>query len=111
MSVGIARWFVHTITVETYLGSGGYGPMFAAPVTLAPPNGCWVDNSRRTVRNKDGVQVVSETTVATAAANAALFTPDSRVTVNGVVSSVIKTNTGDSGPLGLPTDHLEVNLM
>lgn len=107
----ISRWFVHTVTVETFLGSSAYGDVFAAPVVLAPPNGCWVDNARKVVRNKDGVEVVSETTLATSTTNVSLFAPDSRVTINGVISRVIKANDGDSGTLQLPTDHLEVNLI
>lgn len=108
---GPSRWFVHTVTVEPFQGSGAYGEIFAAPVILAPPNGCWVDNARKVVRNKDGIEVVSETTIATSTANFPLFPPDSRVTINGVVSRVIKANNGDSGSLNLPTDHLEVNLI
>lgn len=107
-----SRWFVHTITVETFTGTTGYGvDVFDAPVELAPPNGCWVDGSRKLVRNSAGEQVVSETTIATFNSNAALFTPDSKVTINGVISRVIKANAGDSGSLNLPTDHLEVNLL
>lgn len=110
--MSINRWFVHTVTVETFQDVNGYGAaIYAAPVILAPPNGCWVDNARKIVRNKDGVEVVSETTIATANANAALFPPDSRVTVDGVASTVIKTNQGGSGSLNLPTDHTEINLV
>jgi hypothetical protein len=109
---GVSRWFVHTVTVEAFLGTNGYGEdVFDVPVILAPPNGCWVDNARKVVRNKDGIEVVSETSVATATANASLFTTNSRVTINGVASRVIKANSGDSGSLQLPTDHLEVNLL
>lgn len=110
--MSISRWFVHTVTVETFLGTNGYGEdVFDVPVILAPPNGCWVDNASKLVLNKDGVEVVSETSIGTATANAPLFTPESRVTINGVISRVIKANNGDSGPLNLPTDHLEVNLL
>lgn len=106
-----SMWFVHTVTVEKFLGTNGYGEdVFDVPVVLAPPNGCWVDNARKVVRSKDGIEVVSETSIATSTANAPLFATDSRVTINGVVSRVIKANSGDSGSLSLPTDHLEVNL-
>jgi hypothetical protein len=110
MTGGVGRWFVHTVTVETFEGAGAYGNVYASPVTLAPPNGVWVDGARKLVRNSAGVEVVSETSLATFKANAPLFTPDSRVTINGVVSLVIKTNEADSGSLNLPTDHVEVNL-
>jgi len=110
--MSVNRWFVHTVTVETFLGTNGYGEdVFDVPVVLEPPNGCWVDNARKLVLNKDGVEVVSETSVATSTANAPLFAPESRVTINGVASRVIKANNGDSGSLNLPTDHLEVNLL
>lgn len=109
--MSVSRWFVHTVTVETFLGVGADGDVYATPVTLAPPNGCWVDASQKVVKNKDGIEVVSQTAVATACANAPLFTTGSRVTTGGVVSHVLHVNNGDSGSLNLPTDHLEVNLI
>lgn len=112
--MSISSWFVHTATVETFKGKNGYGvDIFAAPVVLAPPNGCFIENARKLVRNKTGDEVVSETTVYTFPANADLFTTDTKVTVTtptGVVQSrVIKADVNDSGPLGLP-DHVAVTL-
>lgn len=107
---GVTRFYVHTAIVEPYLGANGYGEdMFGAPVVLAPPNGCFVDDSRKLVRSTSGTQVVSESTLYTFPGNAPLFPADARVTVNGNVSRVIKTNLNDSGGLGLP-DHVAVSL-
>lgn len=102
----LADWYVHTAQVEMFLGTNGYGEdIFAAPVVVV----CFLDEARKLVRDKTGAQVVSENTLATYPVSAPLFTPDSRVTVNGAESRVIKTKTGDSGALDLP-DHIEVAL-
>lgn len=116
----ISKFFVHTVTVQTWLGVDGYGENVYAKntVTLAPPNGVFADDSRKLVRNKDGEQVVSETTIYTSTVNTALFVPDSLVWVNPAsdddlaperAARVIKVNANDSGPLGLP-DHVAVTL-
>lgn len=108
----MAEFYVHTATVETFLGSSGYGvDVFAAPVILDPDedNGCFIDGTRKLVRGKDGEQVVSESTLYTYPSNAALFLADSRVTTGDGVSRVIKTNTNTSGDLDLP-DHVAVSL-
>lgn len=114
----ISRFFIHTATVETFQGTNGYGvDVFAAPVTVP----CLTDDARKLVRNVKGEEVVSETTLFTAAASGALFTTNSRVTIPTTVDTadgdplpprvtrVIKVNVNDSGPLGLP-DHAEVTL-
>lgn len=108
----LADFYVHTCTVETLQGVDGYGrEVFAAPVVLAPAtsSGCFIEQKRRLVRGKDGVEVISETTVYTYPAAAALFTPDSRVTIGTAVSRVIVAAPSTSGALGLP-DHVAVNL-
>jgi len=114
----MAEFYVQTAVVEKYLGTNGYGEdTFAAPVTLDPAdtsahpegNGCWIDDARKLVRSSDGEQVVSESTLYTYPEHAALFTPNSRVTVNGVPSRVIRANPNTSGDLDLP-DHVAVSL-
>lgn len=102
----ISRFYVHTAIVEMFLGTSGYGvDMFAAPVTVD----CFAADSRKLIRDASGEQVVSESTLYTYPTNAPLFVADSRVTVNGNVSRVIRTNLNDSGPLNLP-DHVAVSL-
>jgi hypothetical protein len=117
------EFFVHTAKVETYLGEGSNGSVYAAPVTLSPtstpPNGVFADDSRKLVRNANGEQVVSETTLYTSISNVGLFTEKSRVTIlgdsdgdeitPGRAALVIKVNANDSGTLDLP-DHLAVTL-
>lgn len=107
-------FFVHTASVETWLGTGSNGDIFATPVTVA----CFADDSRKLVRDKDKQQVISETTLYTSITHTALFVEGSRVTVlgdsdgdepAGRAAFVIKVNANDSGTLDLP-DHLAVSL-
>lgn len=111
MTDELADFYVHTVTVETLTGTDGYGrEQFAAPVILTPPDtGCFVEQKRRMVRDKDGVQVVSETTVYTRPEQIDLFTPGSRVTIRTAVAHVITAALNDSGDLDLP-DHIAVAL-
>lgn len=100
-----ALFFVNTVSVETLTGEGAYGEVFAAPATVA----CFVDDSAHLIRNRQGEEVVSNTTIYADPTDAEKFPVDSRVTVNGRASRVITVNRLDSGPLGLP-DHVEVHL-
>jgi hypothetical protein len=109
------EFFVHTASVETWKGAGSNGDVYAAPVTVL----CFADDARRLVRNANGEQIISETTLYTTNDNVALFVEKSRVTFlndpdgDGIVPSrtalVIKVNANDSGALDLP-DHLAVTL-
>jgi len=114
----MAEFYVQTAVVETWLRTNGYGEdVFAEPVTLDPAdtsthtggNGCWIDGSRKLVRSSTGEQVVSESTLYTYPDNAALFVPNSRVTIGDNVSRVIRSNPNTSGDLDLP-DHVAVSL-
>ena len=99
-------FYVHTVTVETYQGTNGYGEdVFTAPATVVG----FLDDSRRLVRTQVSEQVISEAQFYTRPENGALFTPDSRVTVDGVASRVIRTNVNTSGNLDLP-DHAVISL-
>ncbi|SEU46609.1 hypothetical protein [Nonomuraea wenchangensis] len=98
----IPEWvFTHTATIEPYEGDGAYGPIFGSQVTER----CLVDDERRLVRNAEGSEVVSDTTI--------FFPPGthcpegSRVTVNDRTTTVIASHNRSGG--GLPTpDHTEV---
>ncbi len=107
MTGGVARWFVHTITVETFTGTSGYGiDLFSAPMSVTG----WFEGESKMVRTTTDEEVLSSSTVYTALANAALFPTDSRVTApNGTVSRVIRRVIHDPGTLRLP-GHVEVNL-
>lgn len=93
----------HTVQIEPFEGEGPFGPEYGAQVTER----AFIDDKRKLVRDAEGVEVVSETTVymrlnATCPAG-------SRVTVNGRVTYAITASRRDGG--GLPTpDHLEVAL-
>ncbi|TMR99514.1 hypothetical protein EJK15_06795 [Nonomuraea basaltis] len=91
----------HTASIEPFQGDGAYGPLYGAAVTVR----CLVDDERRLVRDAQGAETVSDTTI--------FFPPGtrcpegSRVTVNGRVTTVIASYARDGG--GLPTpDHVEV---
>lgn len=93
----------HTVTIESYLGHSATGPRYGPGVTVR----CFVDDSRRLVRNDAGEQVVSESTVYCRLGITA--PPKSRVNVRGREAFVITAKRRDGG--GLPTpDHLELTL-
>lgn len=102
----IAEMFIHAVTVETYAGSGAYGDTWEPE---SAPVACFIDESRRLVRDQHGSEVVSEMTVLTALGAADRFTPGSRVHVRGRVVTVIGRSRFDGEALELPS-HTEVSL-
>ena len=100
-------FYIHTVAVETLTGTSGYGEdLFATATDVVG----WMEESRRLVRDKDGQQVVSESTFYADPAHAAKFKADSRVTFEGVPSRVIRTSRHTSNTtLDLP-DHIVVAL-
>jgi hypothetical protein len=92
----------HTVTVEPWEGSGGYGDIWGAPFTMA----CFVEDKRRLVRADDGSEVVSEATVY---ANRGPSIPNrSRITLpSGRTPLVITVSDFDGGTLPVPS-HLEI---
>lgn len=95
----VGPWWVHTVTVETYKGDGAYGPVYAAPVSLA----CFMDDSAKWQKHNDGDEVVSGTTVYAPPESASVLTARSRVTVAGRVARVITVNALDGDAFGLPS--------
>lgn len=93
------------VVVEAYAGKTGAGTVqYAAPVTVR----MLVDATRRFVRDANGNQVVSETTLY--APLDTVCPPQSRVTVPGKpASTVITVAELDGGTLPVPS-HLEVAL-
>ncbi|MEV4245230.1 hypothetical protein AB0J63_17665 [Streptosporangium canum] len=94
---------VHQVLVEPFEGEGPFGPEYGEAVTVR----CFVDEKRRLVRNAEGSEVVSETTV---------YMPldttcptGSRVTANSRTTTAITSSRRDGGGLPVP-DHLEVAL-
>lgn len=99
------EFYVHTVSVQTFQGSGAQGDVYAAPVSVPG----WLEDKRRIVRDKDGQEVVSSSMFACDGTHLAKFTPDSKVTVNGRTAFVIGVGNYTSGALELP-DHLQIDL-
>lgn len=105
----LPAWLMtHRVTVEAYEGDTAYEPVYAAPVTVR----CLLEQKTRTVRNKQGQEVVSSGTFYARLDEALAVCPtESRVTLpDGSTTLVIAALPRDGG--GLPTpDHLEVQLV
>jgi hypothetical protein len=101
----LALLFIHTASVETFLGTGAYGDTYAAPVTVQG----FLDDGVVLVRTGTSEQLEQKSIFYAALSDAAVFVPDSRVTVNGRVAWVASVRRRDGGTLGLP-DHVEVDL-
>lgn len=101
-----ALFFVHTVSVEKYLGKSGNGvDLFDAAVSRTG----FLDDERQLILSATGDQIVSESTFFTWLPDVDMYALGSKVTFNGVTALVLKAKRRDSGPLGLP-DHLEVSL-
>lgn len=100
-------FMVHAVVLRPFSGMGSHGAVLAAARTRR----CFVDGKRRLVRDRDGAQVISETTLYDTDLGAeALYKPRGQVTLpSGQVATVIACHRRDGGALDLP-DHLEVNL-
>lgn len=108
----LADFYVHTASVEMWLGTNGLGEdVLAGAVTIVG----FADTARHLVRSSnsqrsaDGEQIVSESTFVTYPISEPVFVENSRVTINGHESRVIRTSLGDSGALELP-DHVAISL-
>lgn len=112
MADDLDDFYVHTITVQTRTGSGSYGDVFAAPVTLSPATdtGVFADDKRKLVRSSTGAEVISETTIYGRTTAAEVLLEGSLVTLpSGRVATVITTALLDSGGMDLP-DHTAATL-
>ena len=94
---------MHTTTVQTYRGSGPFGETYDDPVEVP----CFINSTRKLVRDQTGREVVSEATITGPVTHAAKFTPESLTTIDGNERTVLTVATHYSGSLGLP-DHFEV---
>lgn len=97
-------FYVHSTSVERFAGSGPDGDTFDAPVAIVG----FVQQQNRLVRNSEGVEVVSSTTVYYPAGTAEI-PPGSYVTepLTGRRAAVILCAVHDAGALSLP-EHIEV---
>lgn len=95
----------HSVTVEPYLGASAYGPRYGLPVTVT----CFLDQQTRMVRQADGTQVSSSSTVYAPLATDA--PAQSRVTLpDGRQTTVIAALRRNGGGLPVPS-HLEIQLV
>ena len=99
------EFYIHTVAVETYEGSGAAGDVYALPQYVTG----FLEGQVKLIRDATGQQVVASSRFFTDTEYAGIFTPDSRVTIDGRVSYVISQNRNDSGALHLP-DHAEIYL-
>ena len=81
------RFRTHTISVEPYTGTGARGPQFGTAVAVE----CRVEEKVQLVRSDTGEEVVSSSTVFCDLAT--VIPAESRVTVNGRVTSVLTVAT------------------
>lgn len=105
MAGGIEDFFVHSVSVETWLGTGAAGDIYAAPATVPG----FLEGKNVLVRDATGQQVVANSTFYCSVADGAKFSPDSKVTTGARVSHVIGQNVNDAPGLGLP-DHAAIYL-
>lgn len=102
----LARWWRHEVIVKRYKGTGAYGPVWFDPVPVMAA----IDDKARLVRNADGIEVVSSTTVAMPATTP-LIPVGSTITLpvkyGERESQVIAYTVADAD---LDADHLQVNL-
>lgn len=95
----------HEVTVEPYEGTGAYGPVYGAPVTVSG----FLEAKTRLVRDPGGDEVVSGSTFYCRRGEVSA-PPKSRATLpNGRTTLVIDAQDRSGGRLPLP-EHLEVVL-
>lgn len=99
------EFWVHTITVATYLGEGGNGPSYADPVDVP----CFIDGGTKVTRTATGEQLVVNAPVYAPLTHAGTLLAGSKVTIRGRDARVLAATVYDSGALDLP-DHVQVSL-
>ena len=100
MSAFAMMQWVHTVTVQPYLGAGSLGDVWGTAQVVP----CFVADGAQLVLNSNGDQVVSQTRVFANSANMPLFANGSKVTLNAGtaaerVARVIVLLNHDSGSL------------
>lgn len=98
-------WWIHTVAVESKLGSGAYGERFSDPAPVL----CRVDDDVNLIRDASGSEAVSSSTLFAPLSLADLFPLGSLVTTSsGHEARVLGIERHDGDPGGL--DHIEVHL-
>lgn len=103
---------IHTVTVRTFAGNGGSGPIHDTPVTYSPTtgDGVLIDDTRKLIRGADGREIVSEATIFDPdVSHAATYTVGSLITLpDGREATSLQVKTRDGG--GLVPSYVEVAL-
>lgn len=105
MADELADFWVHEVTATPLTGQGAYGPVYGDAVTV---NG-FLDDTRRLVRDSDGAEVVSETSLRCPLAHADHLTPGTLVDLGHRTATVIGQSRHTAPGLDLP-EHLKVSL-
>jgi hypothetical protein len=102
-----AFWFVHTASVQPYMGGGRYGDRWDAPRDVR----CFAVAEQTVTTAADGTEVTSTGRLSCSIADGVHFPPGSRVTLPGWdgVVRVIARKTNDPSSLDLP-GHVKVML-
>jgi hypothetical protein len=90
-----------TVAVATYAGESAYGPIYSAAVTVP----CHVQMKRRLVRTAEGVESVDMPVLTVHPDDAATFTIETRLTIDGRESTVLSVAPMTSRGT---TSHVEV---
>lgn len=102
----LEEFYVHTVTVEL---PGTAGPWGDTPGGTSEPMRCFIDDTRQLVRDAQGAETVSSTTITAPREYFGVFTPGTTVHLTHRDAEVISVADADSRTLDLP-DHIEVSL-
>lgn len=107
MTNALGFTYVHTVTVDTYLGTRNG----IAAFDTDNHRQCWVEETTDLVRDPNGVEVVSSAKVFDSLDARTVYTVGSKVTLSsGRTARVLALSVFDSGPLNLGLDHIEAHL-
>lgn len=106
-SSDLADFWVHTVSVQTYQGTNGAGVKTYATAQSVP---CFLSRKLRFVRDANGNQITSSATVSADTVWAAMLTAQSKVTVDGRVTTVISVAESTGGALITGIDRVKVYL-
>ena len=98
-------FYFHSVTVDVVTSGGSWGDT----VEPSQPLRCFIDEGRSIVRDSNGAEVVSSTTITFPPEYADLLNPGGTVHLPDRAAGIIAVSRADSGPLDLP-DHIEVSL-
>ncbi|WP_394253637.1 hypothetical protein [Arthrobacter pityocampae] len=102
----LEEFYVHEVTVE---GEGTEGPWGTEPGGTSDPVRCFIDDTRRLVRDAQGTETVSESSLTAPPEFFDQFKPGATVNLPHRQAEVISVGLAESHGMDLP-DHLEAYL-